>query len=74
MYKTIVFFTDLQDGNHPYKLGDTFPREGLTVSKERLEELSTSANKQGIPLIERVEPIEKPKKPKKKKKAEEQED
>ena len=71
-YEVIKSFTDLQDGNHLYKVGDTFPREGLTVSEERLEELSTSANKQGVPLIEKVESVEKPEKPKKKKKAEEE--
>lgn len=51
MYKAIHFFTDLQDFNHPYNVGDIFPRDGLKVSKERLIELSGSNNKQGKPLI-----------------------
>lgn len=51
MYKVISYFTDLQDFNHPYKVGDIFPRQGLKVSKERLEELSSNKNKQGKPLI-----------------------
>lgn len=50
-YKVIHYFTDLQDFNHPYHVGDTFPREGMKVSEERLKELSTSKNKQGKPLI-----------------------
>lgn len=51
MYKTIVFFRDLQDGGRAYDIGDEYPRAGLTVSSERLEELSTRKNIRGIPLI-----------------------
>ena len=60
MYKVIHFFTDLQDFNHPYNVGDIFPRDGLKVSEERLIELSGSNNKQHKPLIKFVkdEPIE----------------
>jgi len=50
-YKVIHFFTDLQDFNHPYHVGDTFPRSGLLVSEERIKELSGSQNKQHQPLI-----------------------
>lgn len=56
-YKVIHYFTDLQDFNHPYKVGDTFPRLGLKVSNERLEELASSKNKQGKPLVEKVEEV-----------------
>lgn len=55
MYKVINFFTDLQDFNHPYKVGDVFPRQGMNVSEERLKELAGSKNKQGKPLIEKIE-------------------
>ena len=55
MYKVISFFTDLQDFNHPYKVGDVFPRQGMNVSEERLKELAGSKNKQGKPLIEKIE-------------------
>jgi len=51
MYKVIKFFVDLQDNNHPYKPGDTFPREGKEVTAERLAELAGDKNKQGCPLI-----------------------
>lgn len=54
MYKVIKFFTDLQDGNHPYEVGDTFPRKGAEVSEDRLAELSSCDNLQGKPLIEKV--------------------
>lgn len=54
MYKVIKFFVDLQDNNQPYNVGDTFPRNGLNVSEERLAELASSKNKQGVPLIELI--------------------
>jgi hypothetical protein len=54
MYKVIKYFEDLQDHNRPYNEGDIFPREGLTVSEERLAELAGSDNKQGVPLIKKV--------------------
>lgn len=55
MYITIVYFTDLQDNEHPYEVGDPYPRAGLDPSPERIEELSGSANRRGIPLIKKVE-------------------
>ena len=55
MYKVIDFFTDLHDNEHPYNVGDPFPREGVEVTEERLAELAGSGNKQGKPLIEKVE-------------------
>ncbi len=51
MYKVIKYFTDLQDNNHPYEIGSTYPREGLKVTKARINELKGSKNKQGTPLI-----------------------
>ena len=59
MYKTLVYFEDLTDKSRPYNAGDTFPREGVQVTEERYKELSTAANRRGIPLIELV-PDEKP--------------
>lgn len=54
MYKVIKFFTDLEDNDHPYPVGSTFPRKGLSVMPSRLRELSGSDNRQGVPLIEEV--------------------
>lgn len=54
-YTVIHYFVDLQDSNHPYKVGDTFPRLGLVVTDARLKELSSANNKQGKPLIEKAE-------------------
>lgn len=56
MYKVIKYFTDLQDSNHPYDVGDVFPRDGLTVTEERLAELAGKENKQGEPLIKHIKP------------------
>lgn len=54
-YKVIYPFTDLQDNNHPYKVGDNFPRLGLVVSEARLKQLAGENNKRGKALIEVVE-------------------
>ncbi|PPA71912.1 hypothetical protein [Jeotgalibacillus proteolyticus] len=58
-YEVIKDFTDQQDNNHVYraardnKPGDKFPRKGK-VKKERIEELLSSENKRGEPLIKEV--------------------
>ena len=65
MYKVIKYFTDLQDNNYAYYVGDTFPRNGVEVCAERIAELSSDKNLQGVPLIEEV--TEKPKRTRKKK-------
>lgn len=59
MYKVIRYFTDLRDNNHPYNVGDDYPREGLKVTEERVAELAGSSNKQSVPLIELVEEVPK---------------
>ena len=51
MYKVTEMFTDLQDENYRYEPGDTFPRKGLKVSKERFEELASTENLRGEILI-----------------------
>ena len=65
MYKVIKYFTDLQDNNYAYYVGDTFPRNGVNVDAGRVAELSSNKNLQGVPLIEEV--VEKPKRTRKKK-------
>ena len=65
MYKVIKYFTDLQDNNYAYYVGDTFPRNGVEAGAERVAELSSDKNLQGVPLIEEV--AEKPKRTRKKK-------
>lgn len=54
MYKVVRYFRDLQDDNYLYHEGDTFPREGLSVSEERVKELSSADNKQRTILIKEI--------------------
>ena len=65
MYKVIKYFTDLQDNNYAYYVGDTFPHNGVEVDAERIEELASDKNRLGVPLIEEI--AEKPKRVRKKK-------
>ena len=55
MYRVIKYFTELQDNNHEYNVGDIYPRNKKKVSASRIKELSTDENRRGIPLIEKVE-------------------
>lgn len=65
MYKVIKSFTDLQDNNYAYYVGDTFPHDGVEVDAERIAELASDKNRLGVPLIEEV--TGKPKRTRKKK-------
>lgn len=65
MYKVIKSFTDLQDNNYAYYVGDTFPHNGVEVCAERIAELASDKNRLGVPLIEEIS--EKPKRTRKKK-------
>ena len=51
-YRAIQYFTDLQDNKHEYNKGDEYPRNGLTVTEKRINELLGSDNKQKRPVIE----------------------
>ena len=53
-YEVIKYFTDLQDNDYEYNVGDVFPREGLKVNDDRLKELSTNKNRQRTPLIKPI--------------------
>ena len=64
MYKVVKRFYDLK-ANHAYSVGDTFPHNGVEVGSERIAELASDKNLQGVPLIEEV--AEKQKRVRKKK-------
>ena len=64
MYKVIKSFTDLQDNNYAYSVGDTFPHNGVEVDSERVAELASDKTRLGVPLIEEI--AEKPKRTRKK--------
>ena len=68
MYKVIKSFTDLQDNNYAYYVGDTFPHKGVEVGAERIAELASDKNRLCVPLIEEI--TEKPKRTRKKKEEE----
>lgn len=59
-YKVIVEFADLEDGNHVYHVGDTYPRQGLAPAKERVEFLHSSQNLLHTPVIEAVDAMNEP--------------
>lgn len=54
LYKVTKKFTDLQDGNHVYNVGDVYPRESYTPSEERIKELASDKNRQRTPLIAEI--------------------
>lgn len=55
MYKVIRAFQDLTDNNRLYKVGDTFPAEGVKVSKARIKSLLDGSNKNGKVYLEEIE-------------------
>jgi hypothetical protein len=63
MYKVIKYFTDLEDNEFPYNVGDSFPREGKEVTEERIAVLASARNKQRTPLIKKIEEPKEEKKP-----------
>lgn len=62
MYEVIEDFYDITDsiaakgGNtyYLYQKGDRFPRKGVRVSPERLEQLATANNLAGRPMIREI--------------------
>lgn len=65
MYRVIKAFTDMQDNNFAYNVGNEYPRKGMSVLQSRINELASSKNRQGVPLIEEIpDKVEEPKKKK----------
>lgn len=54
MYKVIKYFTDMQDNDFAYQVGDEYPRKGMSVLPSRIRELATDKNRQGVSLIEEI--------------------
>jgi hypothetical protein len=69
MYRVVETFADAQDRYYVYNVGDSFPRNGKTVSAERVNELLTNKNAIGKPIIvdESERPVVETKKKSKKK-------
>ena len=72
MYKVIKHFTDMQDNNFAYQVGDEYPRKGMSVLPSRIKELAGKKNRQGCPLIEEIEDTKPEKKSKSVAKADEE--
>ena len=58
MFRVIKHFTDMQDGNFAYNIGDEFPRKGMSVLPSRIKELASDKNRQGCPLIEEIPDVD----------------
>ena len=67
MFRVIKYFTDMQDNNFAYNIGDEYPRKGMNVLPSRIKELASNKNRQGCPLIEEIPEVEEA--PKKKSKS-----
>lgn len=50
------FFYDLQDGDHLYNVGDSYPRKGMAASDKRIAELMSGKNRLKAPVIIAEEP------------------
>jgi hypothetical protein len=57
-YRVIEMFTDMQDGDRVYNVGDTFPHVDAKVSPERIEQLLSGKNRRKKPMIEEVKEVE----------------
>lgn len=55
-YEVVKDFKDLQDKGYVYRARDPFPREGVEVSEDRIQELSSVENKRKEILIKSKEP------------------
>jgi hypothetical protein len=56
VYTVIHDFADLQDGEHIYRVGDSFPRSGVKPTSGRIAELLSNGNRIGTALIaEKIE-------------------
>lgn len=53
-YTVLEYFKDISDNCHEYSSGDIYPRDGLTVSEDRLAELSSDRNRRKRPVIAAV--------------------
>ena len=55
MYKVVLGFRDKEDGMRRYRPGDAYPRKGYEPDEVRIQELTSSKNRLGKPLIVKTE-------------------
>ena len=58
--KVLIAFTDGEDGNHVYIVGDQYPRMGLEPTDERVAYLASDRNRLKTPVIEQPKTKKKP--------------
>ncbi len=58
--KVLIAFTDGEDGNHVYNVGDQYPRTGLEPTDERIAYLASDRNRLKAPVIEQPKAKKKP--------------
>ena len=58
--KVLIAFTDGQDGDHVYNIGDQYPRAGLEPKEERIAYLASGRNRLKAPVIEQPKERKKP--------------
>lgn len=54
-YTVITAFVDLQDDNRLYRVGETYPRSGLSVTTDRINSLLSADNALGVSVIKETE-------------------
>ncbi len=50
--KVLIAFTDNEDNNHVYNVGDEYPRENAQATDERIAYLLSDKNKFKRPVLE----------------------
>lgn len=53
-YEVLEYFTDLQDNDYEYKVGDVYPHEGYTPTDKRISDLATDNNVRKHPIIKAI--------------------
>jgi len=53
-FTVLISFSDVQDNQHVYGVGDEYPRPGYVASPERIKTLTGSSNTFGRPIIREV--------------------
>lgn len=63
MYKVVRSFFDSTDNNRLYKVGETYPADGVKADKKRISELVNGTNRNNKVYIEEVKKEEVPQNP-----------
>lgn len=53
-YEVLEYFTDLQDNDYEYKVGDVYPHEGYTPTDKRISDLASAKNVRKHPIIKAI--------------------